>query len=137
MTASPMANKERRRDCRKGFAAFVICGIVATIGNAVFGGGVVPPFLRGTLTPTAAIGLAVGFVAILLLIGWLGRGVLDEHEISCSAYGQAAATGIVVVGYPLWFLLWKGGLIPEPSHVTLFATLLLVSWAGYAYKKYL
>jgi hypothetical protein len=136
MTASPVANKERRRDYRKSFAAFVICGIVATIGNAVFGGGVVPPFLRGTLAPSTAVGLAVGFVSVMLLIAWLGRDLLDEHEISCSAYGQAAATGVVVLGYPIWYVLWKGGLMPEPSHVTMFATLLLVSWAGYAYRKY-
>lgn len=128
--------RKRRREFRQGYVAFIACGIIATIGNAVFGGGAIPGFLRGELTPVVAVGLVAAWIAVILLFVWFGRDMLDEHETSCAVYGQSAATGIVVFGYPVWFLLWKGGLIPEPSHVTLFATLLFVSWAGFFYKKY-
>ena len=138
LTHEPVVQqRQRKQGFRKGFAAFVICGIAATIANGLFGGGVLPPFLRGTLSAPTAVALAVGYIVIMLLFVWFGRGVFDEHEISSSAYGQSAATGIVVVGYPIWFVLWKGDLMPEPSHVMMFATVLVVSWAGYAYRKYL
>ncbi len=135
--AEPLATaRRRRREYRKGFAVFFACGLLATLGNVALGDGLVPPFLLGPLSPSAALWLAAGFLAALGLVAWLAHGLLDEHEISAAAYGQAAACGIVVVGYPVWFLLWKGGLAHEPSHVALYVTLLLVSWAGYAYRKF-
>lgn len=130
------AQRRRRQQYRTGFVTFVACGIVATIGNAAFGVDLMPRVLMQPMSPALAIGLAAGFLATLLIVGWLGRGVLDEHEVASCAFGQAAACGIVVVAYPVWFLLWKGGLAQEPSHVMLFAILLLASWIGYAYKKY-
>jgi hypothetical protein len=130
------SDRRRRREYRRGFAAFVGCGLLATLGNVVLGDGLVPPFLRGSLAPGAAIWLAVGFIAAIAVIAWLAHGLLDEHEVSASMYGQAAACAIVVVAYPVWFLLWKGGLAHEPSHAGIYLTLLLVSWAGYAYKKF-
>lgn len=128
--------RRRRREYRKGFTVFIGFGLLATLGNAILGDGVIPPFLLGPLSPVVALGLAAGFVVAIGLLAWLASGLLDEHEVDAIAFGQEWAWAIVAIGYPVWYLLWRGDLAREPSHVAMFVTLLLVSWAGYVYRKF-
>lgn len=59
----------------------------------------------------------------------------DEVEWQNNLFAGAMATFVVVLGYPVWFLLWRGGLVPEPSHIVMFATLYLVLGGAYLFRK--
>jgi hypothetical protein len=76
--------------------------------------------------PALAMGLSLAY--LFLVIGGaiaLSRQVDEvERTIKYKAVG-AAATAYVIV-YPVWFFLWKGGFVPEPMHVALYAGFLIV-----------
>ena len=76
--------------------------------------------------PALALGLSLGY--LVLVIGGaiaLSRQVDEvERAIKYKAVG-AAATAYVIV-YPVWFFWWKGGFVPEPMHLALYAGFLIV-----------
>jgi FtsH-binding integral membrane protein len=93
-------------------------------------------YLGGTIPPGVAIALAViAFVAMVWgTVAYKRR--IDEVVLRDNIYAAAWGAFVVFVGYPVWFLLWKGNLLPEPSHMVLYAVLYVVTCAVYLYRKY-
>ena len=54
---------------------------------------------------------------------------------SLSYWSSAVAGSAYALAYSAWFLLWKGRLVPEPDHLTLFILFIAVSFAAYLFKK--
>ncbi len=83
-------------------------------------------FGEGLLTPELAVALAVIYLLAVGVGAWLMHRNMDEHartqQLWFTAYGGAA----LVYVYPAWFLLWRGGLLPEPHHLAMF----LIFYAG-------
>jgi hypothetical protein len=76
-------------------------------------------------TPGVAIGIVVAFV-LLVGIGtklWWQR--MDEVERRGHLVANSWASAVMVMGYPIWFVLWRGGLVVEPQHTVLFAATIL------------
>jgi hypothetical protein len=71
-----------------------------------------------------SLGLAAIFLTAMIGGTMALRNATDELQREIAARAMAAAGGVFVLLYPLWFLLWKGGLLPEPMHAALF----LVFW---------
>jgi len=94
------------------------------------------PMLGGTIPPEVAIVLAaITFVALLWgTIAYKRR--IDEVVLRDNIYAGAWGAFALMVGYPVWFLLWKGDLLPEPSHMALYGVLYAVTCAVYFYRKY-
>ena len=53
-----------------------------------------------------------------------------REQLWFSSYGASA----FVVAYPAWFLLWKGGLLPEPHHLALFLIFYAGAFLGYCIR---
>ena len=110
--------------------------------------GTIPGFLLGystkgdlfsltTVWPAwIAILLAVTFLVSVSLSSWLLYRQVDEHQRQ--NYGKAAvlAAGIVIILYPVWFILWMGDLVPEPRHWVIFLTLYITYAGGMLYYRY-
>ena len=79
-------------------------------------------------TPGVSLVLSALFIAAMIGGSILLQSSMDEVERDRSYKAAAAAGASFLLLYPLWFLLWKGGFVPEPIHWMLF----LVFWATLA-----
>jgi hypothetical protein len=93
-------------------------------------------FHRGVLPAKIAIGLAA--LWLVSIVGgsiWLNRHI-DEIERAAQIWGIAMAGTIVVILYPVWYLLWRGQIVPEPSGHIMFGALYVAMIAAYLWKKF-
>ena len=87
------------------------------------------------ISPAIAISAAIG-VAILGGGGtwyWLAR-VVDEHERNAYREGAEYAGHAVVLITPIWWLLWRGNLLPEPDAMIIMFTMAIV-WTFVWFSK--
>jgi hypothetical protein len=88
------------------------------------------------ISPTIAAGLVLAFVLVLPILGWQWHKTVDEHEREAYQVGAVAAAYMFLIGAPVWWLLWRGGIVPEPNGVILYFAFnftLLIVWL---WKKY-
>jgi hypothetical protein len=72
-------------------------------------------------SPAVALALAGIYLAALIGGSLVLNGVMDEHDRHRTYKAASLAGAVYLTVYPLWFLLWKGGFVPEPIHWLLFA----------------
>lgn len=87
--------------------------------------------------PTSlAVALVVTYLATIGIGSWLLRELCDEVErqLQYKAIAFAGITYFLI--YPAWFVLWKGNLLPEPSHWQLFVTFYLAMLGAYAFYRF-
>ena len=92
--------------------------------------------LGGTIPPAVAIALAVVTFVAMVWGTLVYKRRIDEVVLRDNIYAGAWGAFTVLVGYPVWFLLWKGSLLPEPSHMAMYAALSVVTCAVYLFRKY-
>jgi uncharacterized protein len=96
------------------------------------GEGLVDP--QGVWPAWIVILLAATFLIAVPIGSLLLYRQMDELERDIHRKAAAMAGGVLVIVYPVWWLLWMGALAPEPIHWVLFlifyATILL-SWLYY------
>jgi hypothetical protein len=93
-------------------------------------------FHQGAIPARVAIGLAaLWLVSVVGGSFWLKRHI-DEIEQAAQIWGIAIAGTVVIVLYPVWYLLWRGQMIAEPNAHILFGTLYVVMIAAYLWKKF-
>ncbi|HEX8262946.1 MAG TPA: hypothetical protein VF547_08740 [Allosphingosinicella sp.] len=123
---APLGEGERREAARRR-KRWLIVGALALVG---FVPGLYLGFEHGAAaaesrplvwSPTLAAALAGLYLASLLGGGVLLNGVMDEVERQRGYKAVSFAGAALMVVYPTWFLLWKGGFVPEPVHWILFA----------------
>ena len=61
---------------------------------------------------------------------------IDEIEQATQLWSVAAAGTVVILLYPIWYLLWRGQMIAEPNGHVMFAALCVVMIAAYMWKKF-
>ena len=74
----------------------------------------------GPWPPAIAIGIAVVYVLAIGIGSELLNNKIDEAERMQTYKAVAFAGTAYMIGYPVWFLLWKAGLLIEPIHWLLF-----------------
>jgi hypothetical protein len=80
--------------------------------------------------------LAVLWLVMMAYAAWYYETKVDELERNANYFGYAIGGGLVVFIYPVWYLFWWAGFVPEPSHEMLMGLLLTGALAGYLWKKY-
>ena len=77
-----------------------------------------------------AVSLLLAAVYLLAIVG--GSIALHGHTDEVERQGQykavALAAAVYILLYPSWFMLWKGGHVPEPNHGIVF----VVFWLSLA-----
>jgi hypothetical protein len=81
--------------------------------------------------PAFAAGLAGLYLLAVIGGGLLLNRVTDELERQRSFKAVSLAGTALMVVYPPWFLLWKGGFVAEPVHWVLF----ILFWLSLAFAS--
>ena len=112
--------------------------IVLFVAGGIIGG--IHGFLtRGNWETMLPAGWAI-FMAGTWLISvtagtWYFFRSIDELEMRDNLWSGTVAVYFYCITYPTWYFLWKGALVPEPSHELLFLGTMFVMAAAYIGKK--
>ena len=126
MTDLPSGEGERREAMMRRRRVLVI-GTLAVAGFATgfyvgFGEGLTAFRGAGTIwTPTLAVAMILCFAVAVIGGTWILNGVMDELERERSYKAASFGSAVFLIGYPIWFLLWKGGFVAEPVHWLIYA----------------
>jgi hypothetical protein len=118
---------ERRDSARRRkrwliIAALGVAGFVPGLYLGYDDGAALIESRSGVWPPALVVGLALLYLVAVVGGGLLLRGVTDEVERQ-NGYKAASFAGMaLMLVYPIWFLLWRGGFVPEPIHWVLFVT---------------
>lgn len=123
---------------RKQRLQWIIIGLMgagAVIGaiSAIFeveGGG----FMEG-IPAGWAIAMSLLLLGALGYGGWRYHLATDELDRRDSMWASAWALNLYIAGYASWYLWWRGGLVPEPHHETIFVATMAAMLLAYLYKK--
>lgn len=134
--AEPAESGERRERARARrwtvyLGVLFTAGLVTGLGYAMAedeATGAVPPWVAILACLTYAAATWFGFARL--------RQVSDELEVANNYGALAVAALAYLVGYPCWYALWRGGLLPEPMHEYLFVGFYVTGLAAYCWKKY-
>jgi len=89
-----------------------------------------------SIPPWLAIASAIVFVIAVSYGSWKLMQVSDEHERVIHTKTTVVAGNVMLIGYPTWFILWKGGLVPEPDALWLFLAGIISSALAFAWYKF-
>ena len=115
-----------RRDSARRRKRWLIVGTLAVVGA-------IPGFYMGyqdgaamaqsrpaIWSPTLAAMMAAVYLVAVMGGGILLSRVTDELERQRGYKAVSFAGSALMLVYPTWFLLWRGGFVPEPVHWMLF-----------------
>jgi hypothetical protein len=87
-------------------------------------------------TPTTAVVVACVFLAAAGIGTIVYNRITDELERQRNYRAASLAGAVLLTGYPLWYILWKGGLAPEPMHTVLFFVFMASMIAASAWYRF-
>ena len=86
--------------------------------------------------PSLAIALAVCYVVSVVFGGIALARQTDEFELQRQHKAVAAAALVYALAYPVWFVLWMGGLVVEPMHGVLFIAFWLSLFVAFLFYRF-
>ena len=95
------------------------------------------PFASGPMSPMLAVILAVAIGVVLPAITFYWhKHVVDEQEDA--AYRAGALIAIYAFWFvaPVWWFLWRGGILPQPDGVALYFMTAFIALIVWFWKKY-
>jgi hypothetical protein len=95
------------------------------------------PFASGPMSPMLAVILAVAIGVVLPAITFYWhKHVVDEQEDA--AYRAGALIAIYAFWFvaPIWWFLWRGGILPAPDGVALYFMTAFIALIVWFWKKY-
>lgn len=91
----------------------------------------------GPLPVAVVLPLVFFWAVVMPVIAWFWHTrAIDEQEASAYRDGGYYAAYAYLILAPVWWLLWRGGLVPEPDGVAIYLTFSLVWSAVWFWKKY-
>ena len=128
------AERERQRRWWRTFVPVVLSGFVAGFAFALADRG--ERFLAGEIPPLLAVLIAGSYLVTMIWGTWAYKRVADELELQNNLWGTAVGGSVLLLVYPPWWILWRGGLVGEPMHGALFLLLFGSAILAYLWKKY-
>jgi hypothetical protein len=110
-----------------------VLGVALTLG----GGSPLDTFSDSPIPTWLALLLTVPILVLLPAISFYWhRHVVDEQEEA--AYKLGALLGIYTyfIAAPAWWLLWRGGLLPEPDGILIYFATITVTGVTWIWAKY-
>lgn len=114
-----------------GLVALVLIGadIMGPNDGNIFGSGPIPPVLAVILS------VAIGIIVPAVTFYW-HKHVVDEQEEAAYRSGALIAMYAFWFIAPVWWLLWRGGLMVAPNGVALYLMTTFVALIIWFWKKY-
>lgn len=114
--------------------------LLAATGNldlADPAGGPFAMFGDGPLPMTVVVSLVFVWGVIMPVVAWFWHTrAIDELEASAYRDGGYYAAYAYLIVAPIWWVLWRGGLLPEPNGVAIFFAFAFIWLAVWFQKKY-
>ncbi len=146
MTATPDDHDLRGPSERANHRLLAICGgLGGAIGLATAvvalqqrhgPNGANVSLLTTPLPAWLAVVIAVLWGVVLPVISWRWHRVVDEHEREAYRDGAIAGYYVIGVGAPVWWFLWRGGLLPAVDAFWLYVAVMTVSGTVWIWRKY-
>lgn len=121
--------------------AFILFAVLGLLGGAVgFTAALIEPH-EASLTTGGSLPAWFAIVAALLLVGAVTAGsivyhrTMDELQRLDNYWAATMGANVLLMAYPVWLILWKGGLVPAPDAMTLYLVVLLSTGLAYAWRK--
>lgn len=136
--SGPLTKRERRN--RIVTMACLLVGGLTGVAMAINDNDPSPRlglFSDSPISPTLAIILAIflGIIMPAIMVYWY-RHAVDEQEIAAYKEGGYIAATAYIVILPIWWFLWRGGLMPAINGIAVYFTFNFV-WLGvWMWKKY-
>lgn len=131
----PLTAKERMN--RNILIGCMLLGGVIGMALALAGpGGPDSAFSNEPIQPWLAIviGLVWGVGMPIATLFW--QRYIDEQEADAYRWGAYYGFLVYTVGAPLWWILWRGGLVPEPNGVIIYYIVLGTAGFEWLRRKY-
>lgn len=125
-----VAERQRRRRYWILMGLALVASVVIGLTARILG----TPY--GPIAPAAAIGLAVALLLLTAISGWVYLRNIDEHEVAANLVGGFWGFFAFMVGWPLWHILWRGGLVPQPDVVPLYYIVGAISIVGFLWRRF-
>jgi hypothetical protein len=94
-------------------------------------------FSNSPLPTSFALAFAFVLLVIVPAITWYWhRYAVDEMEESAYREGTYYAFYAYAIGAPLWWVLWRGGLVPAPDGIVIYYVTIMVCAVVWTWKKY-
>lgn len=118
----------------------VMGGTLAATGNLDIvdpGSGAFAIFGDSPMPSIAALFIAFLWAGAMPIVAWFWHTrAIDEQEASAYRDGGYYAAYAYIILAPTWWLLWRGGFLPEPNGVTIFTAFTFIWSAVWFWKKY-
>lgn len=94
-------------------------------------------FVDAPMPNTVALILVFIWAVVMPVVAWFWHTrAIDEQEASAYRDGGYYAAYSYLILAPAWWLLWRGGLLPEPDGVAIYVAFSLIWSAIWIWKKY-
>lgn len=120
---------------------FITFAVLSLLGGALgFTAALFEPH-EATLTTGGSLPAWFAIVAALLLVGAVTAGsiiyyrTMDELQRLDNYWAATMGANVLLMAYPVWLILWKGGLVPAPDAMTLYLAVLVSTGLAYAWRK--
>ena len=123
------AEAARKRRARAMILVSVAIAVLIVAGTAIF------KRPDQQVAPGWAIAFAFIYVGAMVFGGWRACRQTDEVEARNNRAALVWAACFYGLTYPVWYFLWKGGLVPEPDHMLMFAATVFVAMATYLARR--
>lgn len=131
----------RVRRARIALYLSLVVGAIVGAGGHLFenrhgsGGAMGALFEAGPISRAFAIALIAGWaVAMIVSIYW--HMALDEIERAEYEFGAVLALYGYVTIAPAWWILWRGGMLPEPDGGVIFLAVCVIWCIGWAWRRW-
>ena len=94
-------------------------------------------FVNGPMPTNIALPLALFWAVGMPVIAWFWHTrAIDEQEASAYRDGGYYAAYAYLILAPAWWILWRGGLLPQPDGVAIYVTFSVIWTLVWFWKKY-
>jgi hypothetical protein len=124
-----------RAEAARGRRSLMLVAASAVIAVVLVGGTALFKQDHGHLAPAWAIACTALYALAIVASGWFACRMTDEVEARHNIQAVAIGGGVYCLVYPSWYFLWRGELVPEPSHEILYLVTIATITAAYVWKK--
>ncbi|WP_404370886.1 hypothetical protein AB5I39_02830 [Sphingomonas sp. MMS24-J45] len=129
------ADRARGRRTIRNFVVLALIGGAVGFTAALVEQRDAPIAAGGTMPAWFAI-LAAAIMVVAVSIGSvLYHRSMDELQRLDNYWAATMGANLLLLGYPVWLILWKGGLLPAPDAMILYLAVFATTMIAYLWRK--
>lgn len=119
------------------YACLALGAVIAALFQLAPGEGAAKLFDSSPLPLAVVVPIALVWLVIVPALAWYWhRHAVDEHEAAAYRDGAYYAAYAYLAAAPAWWILWRGGLLPEPNGVAIYLSFTSIWTLVWFRKKY-